>query len=220
MPQSCHAYLCLWMVGTGPCLYLCLLSPFPYPSEIWHGTQSAGNSKPGLHVLSSSPWCRTGAGQVMSCLACWMARDGWGAELWLSLAGRSDASCSAPQGKDTDGSTICCAVSGGTACLCLPPSFWTRRSAVGLSPIHRHWLSWQNNISKHQIPSYLEMIGMWGDLHLHAVANCGQMAWVWGTHAHMHVHAGVLWLEIRRSLGERTDGDLRWLGVGSLALGC
>lgn len=41
-----------------------------------------------------------------------------GKELWLSLAGRRDASCSAPQGRDTDGSTIC-AVSGGTACICL-----------------------------------------------------------------------------------------------------
>ena len=36
----------------------------------------------------------------------------------------------------------------------------------------------------------------------------------------MCVHAGVLWLKIGRSLGERTDGDLGWLNAGSLALGC
>lgn len=71
-------------------------------------------------------------GMVVSCnplplsspaqLAGWpgMAR---GEELWLDLAGRRDASCSAPQGKGTDGSTICCAVSGGSACVCLSPSY-------------------------------------------------------------------------------------------------
>jgi len=31
---------------------------------------------------------------------------------------------------------------------------------AGLTPVHRHWLSWQNGISKQQTPSDLEMIGL------------------------------------------------------------